>query len=102
MHCGDHFVSVAKDDRISVRFFVPEHRLHQIAVGDEVKVKSLSSEHTYSATVTLIEPFPQELGFVKQDPGLSNAREKIYVTYAEFAEQPDDLSAGVGVKVGLK
>jgi hypothetical protein len=40
---GTKVVSLAKDDRLAARFFVPEHRLAEIALGDEVVVTSNTS-----------------------------------------------------------
>lgn len=99
---GRHFLSVAKDRELSVEFFIPEHRFALTTAQKEFVVHSPSSAKTYPARVERVEPFPQELGFLKEDESLPNAREKMYVVHAVFDDEvPAELSAGSEVEVGL-
>ncbi len=101
MPSGRHFLSVARDDELSIEFYIPESRYPLTRTQKEWVVRSPSSGETYPIVVTKVDEFPQELGFLKEDEGLPNAREKMYVLYAKFVEQPAELSAGLEVEVGL-
>ncbi len=100
MPSGMHFASVARDPSLLVEIFIPEHRYAIARSQDIFMVKSPSSSKTFAVTVQKIHPFPQEIGFIKQNNELPNAREKVYVLEAEFeAEDYEELSAGLDVKV---
>ncbi len=96
---GRHVVSVARDERLSVRFYVPEHRCDDIAVGDVVQVRSVAADDRFPATVRRIELFPQELGFLREDDKLPNAREKAFAVVADLGEAVGALTAGNEVQV---
>lgn len=97
---GMHFASVARDKSLAVEIFIPEHRYGLLRDQKRFIVKSPSSSKRYEVEVTKVERFPQELGFVKQNDDLPDAREKIYVLQAEFVDASyDELSAGLDVKV---
>lgn len=96
---GQKLVAVAKDETLSVRFFVPEHRLAEVREGLRVVVVSPSSGEELEAKVTRIDFFPQELGFLMELPTLPNAREKAFAVTAEFLAQPSGLSSGTELRV---
>ena len=97
MPAGMHFASVAKDDQVWVQFFVPEAQWSSLGDTQEFFVET-SGEPAIVDRVKM-EEFPQELGFLKNDDRLPNAREKAYVVWAKFREKPQDLSAGVEIRV---
>lgn len=98
---GRPVILIAKDDRLSVRFFVPEQNLHYLSMGNEVLVTSLSGDIAHHAVIRDIGQFPQEIGFLKEDDLLANAREKAFVVVADFKGQAHDFSSGNEVKVTL-
>jgi hypothetical protein len=91
-------VSIARDARLSVRFFVPEHRVDEIRAGGTVRVRSVTSADEHPATVRHVDRFPQEVGFLMEDDQRPDAREKAYVVLADLAD-PGDLVAGNEVRV---
>jgi len=99
MASGRHFASVAKDSNVQLKFFIPEHLYQKTKDKKTFVVHSPLSDKTYEVRVRELDPFPQELGFLKDDQNLPSAREKMYVVMAEFLEQPEGLSAGLEVKV---
>jgi multidrug resistance efflux pump len=99
MNAGAAVLSIARDDALSVRFFVPEHQLASVRVGDEVAVLAVAAETIHRARVSRIERFPQEMGFLRQDADLPNAREKAYVARASFVNKPTGFAAGNEVQV---
>jgi multidrug efflux pump subunit AcrA (membrane-fusion protein) len=100
MPSGMHFASVARDTTLAVEIFIPEHRYAVARSQDRFVVKSPSSSKTYEVHVKKVYPFPQEIGFIRQNNDLPNAREKVYVLEAEFSGQDvEELSAGLEVKV---
>ena len=101
MPSGKHFVSLAKDEALGAVFYIPEERFSVLENHTKFLVHSPSSDKTYPVTISRVDKFPQELGFLKENEELPNAREKVYVVYANFAQQPGDLSAGLELKVGL-
>lgn len=101
MPSGMHFVSLARDETLTVRFFVPEHRYQLLRSHDVFLIHSPSSDEKFEVTVDRVEEFPQELGFLKEDNDIPAAREKMYVVHASFKEQPEELSSGLEVKVSL-
>lgn len=101
MPAGMVVASVARDATLHVKFFVPEHRFKRARTHEVFEVRPASSEETYEVRVLRVEDFPQELGFVKDDYELPNAREKVFVFHAKFVEPPEGLNAGVDLKVGL-
>ena len=102
LRAGMHFISVAKDESVRVRFFVPESSLGKLKTDMPVMVESLSRDVAYEARVSKILPFPQELGFVLDDLNMPGAREKVYVALASFEEVIDNLAAGLEVKVRVE
>lgn len=101
MPSGRHFMSVARDDELSVEFYIPESKYPLTQDQTEWIVRSPSSGETYPVEVTKVDEFPQELGFLKEDENLPSAREKMFVIHARFLEQPAELSAGLEVEVSL-
>jgi multidrug efflux pump subunit AcrA (membrane-fusion protein) len=99
MPSGMHFASVARDEEVRVKFFVPERHFAELEGADEFVVESRTSSEKSIIKVVEIEAFPQEMGFLKNDRDLPNARERAYVIWATFHEQPEKLSAGVEVRV---
>ena len=99
MPSGMHFVSLARDEELSIQFYIPEERYALTKTQKKFEVKSPKSNETFPIEVTRVDEFPQELGFLKQDDALPNAREKMYVVHARFVEQPEGLSAGLEVEV---
>ncbi len=98
MAAGRTVVSIARDARLAVRFFVPEHRIHEVRPGQTVRVRSLTSADELPATVRHIERFPQEVGFLVEDERRPDAREKAYVVTADL-DAPGDLVAGNEIRV---
>ncbi len=100
---GQKLVSVAKDPKLAVRFFVPEHRIFELQAGMQVTVASAHSGEELAATVKRVDFFPQELGFLRELPNLPNAREKAFSVLAELDEvAPPTLSAGTEVRVKVR
>ena len=100
MPAGLHFASVARDQSLMLEIFIPEHRYALIRSKPSFLVKSPSSSQTYEVKVTKVFPFPQEIGYIKENNDLPDAREKIYVLQAEFVDSDySELSAGLDVKV---
>jgi multidrug efflux pump subunit AcrA (membrane-fusion protein) len=96
---GQKVVSLAKDARLAARFFVPEHRLSEVAVGAAVTVTSNTSAERLKATVTKVDFFPQELGFLMEMPNLPNGQEKAFAVQAELGTAPEGLTAGTEIRV---
>lgn len=97
---GQKLISVAKDAALGARFFVPEHRIHEIREGMKVVVVSAASGEELPARVTQVDFFPQELGFLMEEPNLPNAREKAFAVVAEFEGMPPaGLTAGVEIRI---
>lgn len=101
MPAGMVVASVARDATLHVKFFVPEHRFKRAREHELFEVSPASSDKTYEVKLLRVEEFPQELGFVKDDYELPNAREKVFVFHATFLKPPEGLNAGVDLKVGL-
>ena len=101
MPAGLPVVLLAKDERLAVRCFVPEHRLQEVYRGQQLMVMGARSTNRYAARVTKIERFPQELGFLLEDEDLPNARAKAFVVIAELAPGAK-LAAGHEVQVRLE
>lgn len=101
MPAGMHFVSVARDDALSLQFFIPEDRYDLTRTQKQFVVLSPTSSKTYAVEVERVDEFPQELGFLRENDALPGAREKMYVVHARFGQKPEGLSAGLEVKVRL-
>jgi multidrug resistance efflux pump len=99
MPSGTPFVYVAEDERLSVEFFVPEHRIHAFAIGAKVQVRLPDEERRVEAVVRMLAPFPQEIGFLRGDDELPDAREKAYAVTADFDPTPPFFSSGIEVRV---
>jgi hypothetical protein len=99
MPSGTPFVYIAEDERLSVEFLVPEHRVRALSVGQKVSARLPDDERRVAATVRTILPFPQEIGFLRGDDELPDAREKAYAVVADFAEAPPFFSSGIEVRV---
>lgn len=99
MPSGTPFVFVAEDPRLSVQFFVPEHRVRAVSVGQKVSARLPDDERRVLAVVREILPFPQEIGFLRGDDELPDAREKAYAVIADFADTPAFFGSGIEVRV---
>ncbi|MCA9582541.1 MAG: HlyD family secretion protein, partial [Myxococcales bacterium] len=100
---GTHVLSIAKDEKLAVRFFVPEARIARIKVGAKVRVWSNQSKDKVLGVIREIEPFPQQIGFLLDDETLPNAQETAYAVLAEFVGEPGaSLQSGTEAKVRLE
>jgi len=93
------FVAVARDEKLSVRFYIPERSLGDFAVGAHVLAVSRFADKPFPGVVRMLSSFPQELGLAKHNNDLPNAREIVYVAIADLEPQPAGLSAGLEVEV---
>ena len=100
MPAGMTVLSIARGDELSIEAFVPEHLIGRIEVGKEIEVLGLDDEE-YTAAVKVIDPVPQELGFLRNDEKLPNAREKAFRVFADFVGDTEGLTAGNDVKVRM-
>lgn len=101
MPSGMEFVSIAKDTLVAVDFYVPEGQWKRVQAGDAVVVRGAASGERLPAKVRSIETFPQEIGFLRSNNALPNAREKAYSVRARFLEAPRSMRAGMEVTVEL-
>jgi hypothetical protein len=99
MPSGTPFVYIAKDQSLDVEIFVPEHRISAMSPGTKVKLRLPDDERRVEATVVQIEAFPQEIGFLRGDDELPDAREKAFSVRAEITDPPSFLSSGIEVRV---
>ena len=99
MPSGTPFVFIAEDERLSVEMFVPEHRIRGISIGQKVHARLPDDERRIPAIVRAILPFPQEIGFLRGDDDLPDAREKAYAVVADFTDAPPFFSTGIEVRV---
>jgi len=99
---GQKVLAVAKDATLAAKFFVPEHRIGEVFLGAEVVVTTPASAEENKAVVKRIDFFPQELGFLMENPNLPNGREKAFSVQADFVGAPAGLSAGAELRVKVK
>lgn len=99
MPAGTPFVYIAKDEALDVELFVPEQRIAAMSPGTKVKVRLPDDERRVEATIVKIEAFPQEIGFLRGDDELPDAREKAFSVRAEIQDPPSFLSSGIEVRV---
>ncbi|MFO0758877.1 MAG: HlyD family efflux transporter periplasmic adaptor subunit [Byssovorax sp.] len=99
MPSGTPFVFIAEDDRLSVETYIPEHRLGALGPGKTISVRLPDDERRVPATVRQVLPFPQEIGFLRGDDELPDAREKAYPVIADIDPAPPFLSSGLEVRV---
>lgn len=99
MPAGYKFSALALDKRVQLEFYVPETRAADITVGMQLVAEHPASGETTVATVTEIDSFPQEMGFLRDNKEMPGAREKAYVVKATFATTPRSMKAGVEVRV---
>jgi hypothetical protein len=99
MPSGIPFAYVAEDETLSVELFVPELRIRSISLGQKVRVRLPDEERRVDAVVREIAPFPQEIGFLRGDDDLPDAREKAYSVIADFDPTPPFFSSGIEVRV---
>ena len=99
MPAGLPVLHLGHDERLAVRFFVPEHHLREVRIGDTVTV--VAGRKELAGKVFRIERFPQEMGFLQSmdSDELPNAREKAFVVVAEIGIAK--LTAGNEVRVRL-
>ena len=99
MPSGTPFVYIAQDEGLSVEFFVPEHRVAKLAVGGTVRVRLADDERRCDAKIVSVDPFPQEIGFLRGDDELPDAREKAFAVSAELIDPPSLMQSGLEVRV---
>ena len=98
---GWKIVSVARDDAVEARFFVPEHRISEVEVGARALITTTRARTLYPATVKSIDHFPQELGYLLENEDPPNAREKAFAVRAELVEPAEGLTPGTEILVRL-
>jgi hypothetical protein len=101
VQAGMKVVSVAKDDTLAVRFFVPEAQASRLALGQRVRVLGPSGGEEIDGLIARVDFFPQELGFLLENDQLPNAREKAVEVRATLTGAPKNLAAGTEVRVRL-
>jgi multidrug efflux pump subunit AcrA (membrane-fusion protein) len=99
MPAGYKFSALALDKRVQLEFYVPEIRAADIKVGMTLVAEHTASGETAVTTVTEIDSFPQEMGFLRDNKDMPGAREKAYVVRARFASTPRSMKAGIEVRV---
>jgi|GEM_PF-2040795 multidrug efflux pump subunit AcrA (membrane-fusion protein) len=100
MPSGLPVVLIAKDNKVRVRFFIPEHKRRALKIGDTVEVLARSGE-AHKAAIQEIEAFPQEMGFLREDQDIPDARDKAFAVIADFKKLPTNLPAGSDIRVRL-
>ncbi len=100
IQAGMKVLSVAQDEVLAVRFFVPEAQAARVQVGDQVAVVVPTTADEVAAVVESVDFFPQELGFLLENEGLPNGREKAIQVRATLSSPPR-LAAGTEVRVKL-
>jgi multidrug efflux pump subunit AcrA (membrane-fusion protein) len=100
MPSGTPFALIAEDERLSVEVLVPEHAIGGYALGVKLAVRLPDAAERFQSAVREIAPFPQEIGFLRGDDDLPDAREKVFVVTADFDEAPASLKSGIEVRVG--
>jgi multidrug resistance efflux pump len=99
---GMKVVSLAKDDALAVRFFVPEAEASGVKVGDAISVVVPTTADEVKGVVIAVDFFPQELGYLLENDSLPNGREKAIAVRASLDSPPSSLAAGTEIKVRLK
>jgi hypothetical protein len=102
VNAGMKVLSIAKDDVLAVRFFVPEAQASRITVGTKVAVAVQTRADEIQGTVEQVDFFPQEMGFLLENEGLPNGREKAIQMRASLVGAPAELAAGTEVKVRVR
>jgi hypothetical protein len=102
VNAGMKVLSLAKDDVLAVRFFVPEAEAARVKVGTKVAVVVPTRAEELEAVVDQVDFFPQEIGFLLENEGLPNGREKAIQIRASLAAPPGDLAAGTEVRVKVR
>jgi hypothetical protein len=93
-------VSVAKDDALAVRFFVPESQATLVEVGQRVRIQVPTSAEELDGVVDRVDFFPQELGYLLENESLPNAREKAIQVMASVVST-GPLATGTEIRVRL-
>ena len=78
---------------------VAKNRIADAHPGSKVLVRLPDDERRVDATVREVLPFPQEIGFLRGDDELPDAREKAYAVVADFDPAPPWFSSGIEVRV---
>lgn len=99
MPSGTPFVYIARDQSLDVELYVPEQRIAAMSPGTKVKIRLPDDERRVEATIVKIDAFPQEIGYLRGDDELPDAREKAFSVRAEIADPPSFLSSGIEVRV---
>lgn len=97
---GMHVLSIARSPKLGLRVLIPEHLIGNLAPGSELIALGPEGEDI-PIRLSAIEPMPQELGFLRRDDKLPNAREKAYTALAEFVSEDVELTAGIDIKVRI-
>lgn len=97
--CGERVLSIARDERLSVEFYVPENDIGSIDEGRNVVISSVETSATAQAVISSIDLFPREIGELRRNDQLPGGREKVLVVRADLTGTPTDLRAGSDVEV---
>ena len=101
VQAGMRIVSLAQDESLAVRFFVPEGQAGGVVVGSRVAVQIPTSAELVDGVVSAVDFFPQEIGFLLENESLPNGREKAIQVKAMLTTPPSTLAAGTEVRVKL-
>lgn len=101
VQAGMRILSLAQDDTLAVRFFVPEGQASGVVVGSRVAVQLPTSAELVDGVVSAVDFFPQEIGFLLENEALPNGREKAIQVKATLTKAPPTLAAGTEVRVKL-
>lgn len=99
MQSGRHVLSVARDEKIAVEIYIPERLYGNLKIGQTMRIAIAATGASHEITLREISSFPQEIGFLRKNKSLPNAREMAYVGIADFKAIPDDLRSGNEVEV---
>lgn len=102
VNAGMKVVSLAKDDVLAVRFFVPEAQASDVKVGADVSIAVPTRADEIAAVVDQVDFFPQEIGFLLENEGLPNGREKAIQMRASLVSPSAELAAGTEVRVKVR
>lgn len=100
VQAGTRVVSVAKDDALAVRFFVPEAHASQVHEGQRLRIQIPTSAEELDGVVERVDFFPQELGYLLENESLPYAREKAIQVMASVVTT-STLATGTEIRVRL-
>jgi multidrug resistance efflux pump len=99
MPSGTPFAYIATSESLSIEFYVPEQRAAGLAIDKAMAVRLPDEEKRTPITIRAIGVFPQEMGFLRGDDELPDAREKGWGAIADVESPPPALKSGVEVRV---